>query len=117
MTRVSMRSFLILALAALVPFCGTAAPATAQTQRTGVQADIDVAGMRPGDFIWFDDPALMPAGSSESGPGASAISIPARRALVYRDGVLIGVSAVSTGSPGRDTPTGEFTILQKQTFH
>src|ERR1044072_5551990 len=110
MTRVSMRSFLILALAALVSFCGIAAPATAQTQRTGVQADIDVAGMRPGDFIWFGDPALMPAGYSESGPVSIVLSIPAQRAFVYRDGVLIGVSTVSTGSPGRDTPTRELTI-------
>lgn len=116
MARVSMRSFLIFAVAALLSALATATPAAAQAHRTA-SVDIDVAGMKPGDFIWFDDPALMPAGYSASGPVAIVVSIPAQRAFVYRDGVLIAVSTVSTGSPGRDTPAGEFTILQKQVFH
>lgn len=116
MARVSMRSLLVLALAALLSVFVTAAPALAQGHG-GHAVDIDVAGMKPGDFMWFDDPALMPAGYSAAGPISIVVSIPAQRAFVYRDGVLIAVSTVSTGSPGRDTPTGEFTILQKQVFH
>lgn len=116
MARVSMRSFLIFAFAALLSVLATAAPAVAQGHG-GQRVDIDVAGMKPGDFMWFDDPALMPASYSAAGPISIVISIPAQRAFVYRDGVLIAVSTVSTGSPGRDTPTGEYTILQKQVFH
>jgi len=37
--------------------------------------------------------------------------------LVYRNGVPIAVSTVSTGREGRETPTGEFTILQKEVVH
>jgi hypothetical protein len=36
---------------------------------------------------------------------------------VYRGGTRIGVSTISTGRPGHDTPPGVFTILQKQKMH
>jgi hypothetical protein len=36
---------------------------------------------------------------------------------VYRNGVRIGVSTVSSGKPGHETPTGVFTILQKDAHH
>lgn len=41
------------------------------------------------------------------------VSLQRQRAYVYRNGVIIGVSTVSTGSEGRETPTGVFTVLQK----
>lgn len=37
--------------------------------------------------------------------------------MVYRDGALIAASAISTGSLGRETPTGVFTVLEKQVMH
>jgi hypothetical protein len=37
--------------------------------------------------------------------------------MVYRDGVLIAASTISTGSMGRETPTGVFTILEKKVMH
>jgi hypothetical protein len=36
---------------------------------------------------------------------------------VYRNGILIGRSTVSTGSKGRSTPPGVFTILEKKQEH
>jgi hypothetical protein len=36
---------------------------------------------------------------------------------VYRNGILIGRSSVSTGSKGHDTPGGVFTILEKKETH
>jgi hypothetical protein len=36
---------------------------------------------------------------------------------VYRNGVRIGRSTVSTGKPGKRTPTGVFTVLQKKVQH
>jgi hypothetical protein len=36
---------------------------------------------------------------------------------VYRNGVLIGRSTVSTGTKGHDTPGGVFTILEKKSTH
>jgi len=38
-------------------------------------------------------------------------------AYVYRNGVIIGASTVSTGKKGHETPTGVFTILQKNEDH
>jgi hypothetical protein len=45
------------------------------------------------------------------------VSLPEQKAYVYRNGVLIGASTVSTGKKGHETPTGVFTILQKNEDH
>lgn len=42
------------------------------------------------------------------------VSIPEQTMHVYRNGILIGRSTVSTGSEGHDTPGGVFTILEKK---
>lgn len=60
--------------------------------------------------VWM--PALAPRG-----PLVIVVSLPAQRAYVYRNGVRIGASPVSTGKPGHDTPSGIYTILQKHREH
>lgn len=45
------------------------------------------------------------------------VSLKLQRAYVYRNGVMIGVSTVSSGTKGHETPTGVFTVLQKQVDH
>jgi len=45
------------------------------------------------------------------------INLASQRAMVYRDGVLIGASTISTGTKDRETPTGVFPILEKQLMH
>ncbi len=45
------------------------------------------------------------------------VSLDEQRAYVYRNGIAIGVSTISSGKPGKDTPTGVFTILQKNKDH
>jgi len=45
------------------------------------------------------------------------ISLPEQRMYVYRNGVRIGQSTVSTGTKGHPTPTGMFTIMQKKVRH
>ena len=50
-------------------------------------------------------------------PGAKSVSISRQMAYVYRDAALIGVSTVSTGKPGYDTPVGSFRITQKKVHH
>ncbi|MCA1199484.1 L,D-transpeptidase family protein [Sphingomonas sp. R647] len=71
--------------------------------------------LRNGQWTWIEDVAYQAAG------GASGvtilISIPGQVAYVYRDGVLIAASTVSTGKPGKTTPAGDFTILQKRVHH
>lgn len=69
-----------------------------------------VDNLKPGEFTW--NPDLSP-----SGPVAIIVSIPDQRVYVYRNGVEIAVSTCSTGKPGHETPTGVFTILQKDKDH
>ena len=66
--------------------------------------------LAPGQFAWHPDRA-------PGGPVAIVVSIPDQRVYVYRNGVRIGVSTCSTGKPGHETPTGVFTILEKDKHH
>ncbi len=45
------------------------------------------------------------------------VSIPQQTMHVYRNGVLIGRSTISSGSKGNDTPGGVFSILEKKETH
>lgn len=69
-----------------------------------------VAKLKPGAYLWA--PELAP-----DGPILIVVSLEAQRAYVYRNGLPIGVATVSTGKEGHSTPTGVFTILQKQVDH
>ncbi|KAB2923598.1 MAG: L,D-transpeptidase [Candidatus Contendobacter sp.] len=70
----------------------------------------DAATLKPGEFTWHPERA-------PSGPVVIIVSIPEQRAYVYRNGIRIGASTVSTGKPGHDTPTGVFSILEKDQQH
>ncbi len=70
----------------------------------------DPAKLKPGEFIW--DAAAAP-----EGPLVIVVSLPEQIARVYRNGIQIGVAKVSTGKPGHLTPTGIFTILNKDKDH
>ncbi len=73
-------------------------------------------GLRAGQYVWFDQPRLIRASTAPSRISIT-VSLPDQRAYVYRDGEIIGVTTVSTGSRGRETPVGDYTILQKKPFH
>lgn len=66
--------------------------------------------MAPGDYDWYPERSL-------AGDVVIVVSLPQQLAHVYRGGVQIGVSTISSGKAGHDTPTGVFTILQKQKMH
>jgi len=66
--------------------------------------------LKPGQYWW--NPQLSP-----QGPVVVLVSIPLQTMHVYRNGILIGRSSVSTGSKGHDTPGGVFTILEKKETH
>ena len=87
-----------------------APPTFAQGAKTSSPIDTDVADLKPGQFIWNGD--LAP-----EGPMTVIVHIPTQRAYVHRNGVRIGVTTVSTGKAGHKTPTGIFTILQKNKDH
>jgi hypothetical protein len=95
----------LLAAAFFVP-----APAWSQGAPRSAITESDIAGLKPGEFIWA--PQLSPAG-----PMVMIVSLTAQQAYVYRNGLRIGASTASTGKKGKDTPTGVFTILQKNAKH
>ncbi len=68
------------------------------------------ADLKPGDYLWH--PEVSPAG-----PVVILVSLPDQVMYVYRNGVRIGRSTVSTGTAGHRTPTGVFTVLQKKVDH
>lgn len=85
-------------------------PVSAQETTASMPSDTPLSELKPGQFIWM--PEVVP-----EGPLVMVISITEQRAYLYRNGLLIAVSTVSTGKKGNETPTGVFTILQKNKDH
>ena len=95
------------ALLAMAGAGATVFAATALRADTVLKATKD---LKPGQFTWHPE-------RSPDGPVAIIVSIPEQRVFVYRNGIRIGVSTCSTGAPGHSTPTGVFTILEKDKDH
>ena len=68
------------------------------------------ATLGPGQFVWEPKAA-------STGPLFLVIDLTRQRVLLYRGGVLVAASTISSGSEGRETPTGVFTILEKKVVH
>ncbi len=66
--------------------------------------------LKPGQFLWM--PELSP-----QGPVVVVVSLPEQRAHVYRNGVRIGVSTISSGMRGFETRTGVYPILERSSEH
>ncbi len=88
-----------LLLAAAMPLAAQQAPAA--------DSPLD---LKPGQYLWH--PEISPAG-----PIVLVVSLDEQRAYVYRNGIAIGMTTISSGKAGHETPTGVFTILQKNKDH
>jgi hypothetical protein len=66
--------------------------------------------LKPGEYWW--KPELSPRG-----PVVALVSLPQQTMYVYRNGILIGRSSVSSGRKGNSTPPGVFNILEKKKTH
>lgn len=66
--------------------------------------------LRPGDWVWAE--SLAPRG-----PVLVYVDLDWQQATVYRNGIRIAVSTISSGKPGYETPRGVFTILEKDEDH
>jgi hypothetical protein len=82
----------------------------AETFTEGVRVSPDTVTLKPGQYVW--EPERAP-----EGPLLIVASITEQVAYVYRNGIRIARSSVSTGRPGHRTPTGVFTILEKEVHH
>lgn len=77
---------------------------------SAVSAQRHVGKLPPGEFFW--EPELAPRG-----PLVMIISLPEQTLSAYRNGIRIAYSSISSGVKGRSTPTGVFTILEKEVIH
>ena len=97
--------------AATMLFLLTAEVGSAQQVNIGTGSVVEtVQRLKPGEYVW--SPEIAP-----HGPTLLIVNLKNQRAVLYRNGVPIGASSVSTGRPGYSTPTGVFTILQKRVEH
>jgi len=92
-----------------IALCGAAAATHAATEPVR-PIDVRPEQLRPGEFVW--SPEVAP-----EGPLLLVVSVLEQRAFLYRNGVRIAVTTVSSGKAGKETPTGVFTILQKHKEH
>jgi hypothetical protein len=97
-------------VAIAISFLFAAPESRAQGHTKGRPVSSTAATLNPGDYVWH--PEVSPAG-----PVVVLVSLPDQILYVYRNGVRIGRSTVSSGKPGKQTPTGVFTVLQKKVQH
>lgn len=86
-------------------------PASSQLVDLGTRSILDVVPqLKAGEYVWA--PELAP-----DGPALVIVNIETQRLVIFRNGVPIGASTVSTGKTGHETPTGVFSILEKKKEH
>ena len=100
-----------LILAALTLQPAPAAPMPQPSDHTkGTPTGKPTGPLKPGEYWW--NSRVSPAG-----PVVLLVSLPLQTMSVYRNGILVGRTTVSTGTKGHQTPTGVFTILEKKQTH
>src|SRR5947208_465857 len=85
-------------------------PVSAETFTEGMRVPPETVTLKVGEYVW--EPERAP-----EGPLLIVASTTEQVAYVYRNGIRIARSSVSTGRPGHPTPTGVFTILEKEVHH
>ena len=97
-------------LSAAVALC-LSSPAFAQAVEPAGRPILEmVSKLKPGQYVWAPD-------SAPDGPGLLVVNLATQRAILFRNGVPIGASTISSGKKGYETPTGVFTILEKKKEH
>jgi hypothetical protein len=102
--------FVVIAIAVALTPLSITSTSYAQAHTKGREVAPRTPALKPGDYVWH--PEVSPAG-----PVVILVSVPDQLLYAYRNGVRIGRSTVSTGKPGKSTPTGVFTVLQKKVRH
>jgi hypothetical protein len=94
--------------------CSVAAAPPALASGSKVSSPLQLARqadrLKPGEWVWAPKIA-------RTGPVLVYVELDRQLATVYRNGVRIGVSTISSGKAGLETPTGVFTILEKDKDH
>src|SRR6266480_7247206 len=106
-----LRVVVSVGLVLLVTGCGEDPRYSARTQYLGGGAYGGAQAGPPRDTVSYWD------GDSVNGSPSVKISLGEQRAYFYKAGVLVGVSQLSTGREGLNTPLGHYKIIQKDKDH
>ena len=98
----------VVAVAAM--FAAATAARCAAAASSAIERAESADKLKPGEWVWA--PAIAPAG-----PMLIYVDLSRQLVAVYRNGVRIGVSTISSGKKGYATPTGRFPILERATVH
>lgn len=88
---------------------------------TGEKSYLDLGGtsgaqtkipweLRPGQGYWDDN-------NTAAGTARIVINRPEQKAYFYRGDTVIGMTPISVGSEGHDTPAGNYNIQEKKRMH
>jgi len=100
-------SFILAPLLVLAPACGFGRSLEVDKMNYSLtQAEKIPAG----HFEWEPEKAI-------EGSLAILVSLPRQMLYVYRGGVLIARASISSGRPGRSTPSGNYRIRGKEEMH
>jgi hypothetical protein len=101
----------LFAIAASLALTAVTAPSWAGTTSDLATVAAAPETMKPGQYVWND---TQPASAE---PLSITVDLNSQLAWVYRGETLIGLSTISSGASGYETPTGSYTILQKNLMH
>src|SRR5438045_8914350 len=106
-------AFVLVASAALfLVACDGDDPTAARSQYLGgVYGNNPVSSSAPQDSVSYWD------GDGVPGRPSIKIKLSEQRAYFYKGGQVVGVSQLSTGREGLTTPSGSFSIIQKDVAH
>jgi L,D-transpeptidase catalytic domain len=91
--------------------CLASSPVLAEQVDLGNRSMLEaVRGLKPGQFVWAPNAA-------PEGPALLVVNLATQRAVLFRNGVPMGASTISSGKKGYETPTGVFTVLEKKKEH
>ncbi|MFL6768018.1 MAG: L,D-transpeptidase family protein [Sphingomicrobium sp.] len=91
--------------------CLVSSPALAEQVDLGGRSMLEaVRGLKPGQYVWAPNAA-------PEGPALLVVNLATQRAVLFRNGVPMGASTISSGKKGFETPTGVFTVLEKKKEH
>jgi len=97
-------------IALVFAVCAAASGAAHPPRRPDLPIVEKAVRLKAGQYVWNTK-------ADATGPVFLVVDLSVQRALLYRNNVPIAASTISTGSDGRETPTGTFTVLQKEVVH
>ncbi|MGI9115458.1 MAG: L,D-transpeptidase family protein [Chthoniobacterales bacterium] len=111
--RISVQLSILTLAAAFLAGCGSEdARFSTETQYLGgVYGPGPVSAGAPQDNVSYWD------GEALEGKPSVKISLGEQRAYFYKSGKLVGISQLSTGREGLNTPVGKYSIIQKDVNH